>query len=129
MDLNELNLERSANDGAELTLEHPVTGAPIDIKIKVSGIDSSAYRNKQREIQNRRLAKLSRGKKPDFSNSDAEACELLSACTLGWDGVIENGEAIEFSEKAAFELYENHLWIREQVDSFIGDRANFFTVA
>jgi len=134
MDLNDINLEAQSNDGADVQLEHPVTGKSLEhdgkpMTIRVAGTDSAAYRNKQRELQNRRLQKIAKGRKPDFSNSDAEACELLAACTLGWSGIVVGGDDIAFSQKAAEELYGKHVWIREQVDLFIGDRANFFTTA
>lgn len=127
MDLNDINLTEAAEIGAELTLEHPVTGEPLDIVIHLAGTDSSAYRMKQKEINSKRIMKMARGKKPEFNTTDAEACELLAACTLGWSGVVIGGEEVEFSKDAAISLYREHNWIREQVDMFIGDRANFFT--
>lgn len=127
MDLNDINLTEAAEIGAELILEHPVTGEPLDIVIHLAGTDSSAYRMKQKEITGKRIAKMARGKKPDFAASDSEACELLAACTLGWDGILEGGEEVKFSKESAKNLYMEHNWIREQVDLFIGDRANFFT--
>jgi len=134
MDLNDINLEEKSNNGASLELEHPVTGEPLlhdgePMTILLAGTDSAAYRNKQREIQNRRLMRASKGRKPDFSGLDSEALELLAACTLGWSGLILGGEALEFSESEARKLYEAHGWIKEQVDVFVGERANFFTSA
>jgi len=134
MDLNDINLEEKADEGAEVILEHPVTGEPLEhdgkpMSIKVSGTDSAAYRKKQRELHNRRLQKIAKGRKPDFTNSDSEACELLAACTIGWSGIVAGGEVVKFSQSEARSLYEQHAWIREQVDLFIGDRANFFTIA
>jgi hypothetical protein len=134
MDLLDINLEEKANEGGVLELEHPVTGEPLlhdgqPMTITLAGIDSAAYRNKHRQIQNRRLQRMARGRKPDLSNADAEACELLAACTISWSGIVKGGEALECSEQAARELYEEHDWIREQVDVFVGDRANFFPSA
>jgi hypothetical protein len=126
MDLSTIDLTKSAEDGADLILEHPVTGEPLDIIITLAGTDSSSYRMKQKEIQNKRITKMARGKKADFSTSDEEACDLLAGCTLGWVGIVESGKDVEFSKSNAKDLYTKHLWIREQVDVFIGDRANFF---
>ena len=133
IDLNDLNLTEKAEQGADMVLEHPVTGEPLSqdgkpITIKLAGTDSSAYRKKQRTLQNNRLQKLSRGKKI-LGSSEAEDCDLLAACTLGWSGITEGGKAIPHSHAAAAALYIKHGWIREQVDLFIADRANFFTAA
>ena len=134
MDLNQLNLTEKADKGAELHLEHPVSGELLEhdgkpMVIRLSGTDSAAYRKKQREHQNKRLAKMAKGRKADFSINDDEACELLAACTLGWSNIIKDGEELDFSEDAAFDLYKEFPWMREQVDAFIGDRSNFFTKA
>jgi hypothetical protein len=129
MDLSTINLTKLAEDGADLTLEHPVTGEPLDIIITLAGTDSSSYRMKQKEIQNKRMTKMARGKKADFTTTDDEACDLLAGCTLGWVGIEDGGEELSFSTSNAKDLYTNHLWIREQVDAFIGDRANFFSNA
>lgn len=126
MDLSQLNLEQSAEQGADLILDHPVTGDKLDIVITLAGTDSAVYRRKQKEINARRMTKLSRGKKADLSISDDEACDMLAACTLGWKNVMLDNEAIKFSTDAAKQLYLDYHWIREQVDEFIGDRANFF---
>lgn len=133
IDLNDFDLSESAEKGAEMELEHPVSGEVIrdddgnPVVFSVMGMDSSAYRNKQREIQNRRMAKMMKGKNNNPMLSDADACELLAACTKGWSDNLElNGEVLKFSEKAALKLYMDYHWIREQVDSFIGDRENFY---
>jgi len=138
MDLGTIDLEKRSDAGAELELEHPVTGDVLmqegddekSIVINLAGIDSVAYRNKQRELQSKRIAKAarSRSRKGDFSVSDEDSCELLAACTMGWDGIVVDGEVVKFSVKAAYTLYMERPWIREQVDAFIGDRANFFTM-
>lgn len=127
MDLKQINLTEAAEIGAELDLEHPVTGEKLDAVIHLAGTDSAAYRNKQKEIQSKRIAKLARGKKADLTTSDGEECELLASCTLGWSGILSGEEEVKFSHAAAKKLYLENYWIREQVDSFIGDRANFFT--
>lgn len=131
MDLNSINVTQSAELGAEMELEHPVTGEVIaddagkPISFSLMGMDSVAYRNKQREIQSRRMTKMMKGKGSPIL-SDTDACELLADCTKGWSGVVLDGKPVKFSAKAAFDLYMAHHWIREQVDTFIADRANFY---
>lgn len=133
MDLNQINVTAGAETGAFMELEHPVSGDVLmdekgkPMGIELIGTDSAEYRNKQREIQSRRMTKLMKGKGSPIL-SDAETCELLASATRGWSGIVENGKDIKFSKQAAVELFTKHVWIREQVDAFIADRGNFLKV-
>lgn len=134
MDLSKINIEQMAEAGADMELVHPVSDEAMlqddksPITIKLLGTDSKAYRNKNRDFQRKRIAKMtkSRSKTIDYTVSDEDACELLAECTIGWSGIIVEGKPLEFSKEAAENLYFEFSWIREQVDVFIGDRANFF---
>ncbi len=130
MDLNDFNLTEKAEQGADLYLEHPGTGEALESDgkkwaIRLAGTDSKQYRNKSRALQNKRLNKVAKGRKADFGGTDLESCELLASCTLGWSGLVKDGQPLEFSYDAAVDLYMTQLWIREQVDVFVGERTNF----
>jgi hypothetical protein len=137
MDLSKFNVEKMAEQGAWLDLENPRTNEMLEdddgnaISIKLLGTDSKVWRNKNRENMRKRTAQMvrSKSKKVDFTVSDEDTCEMLSECTVDWKGIIDEGEEIEFSKEAAYELYMKYIWIREQVDLFVGDRANFFPSA
>ena len=136
MDLSKFNVEQAAEQGADLILRNPVDDELLGtekkrVTIKLLGTDSKAWRNKNREAQRKRVAKMvrNRAKNVDHTVSDEEACEMLAACTMGWSNIELDGQKLEYSEKAAYQLYLDHIWIREQVDAFIADRANFFTTA
>ena len=95
MDLNDINLAAQAEQGAELTLEHPVTGEKIEgMTITLAGSDAKAFRSKQKEIQAARLAKMLKKKGAGLQNSDEEEAELLASVTLGWSGIVVGGEKI-----------------------------------
>lgn len=135
MDLSKFNMSVMAERGADLELEHPATGETLmqddgetPVTITLLGQDSKAWRNKNREYQQKRIAALAKRRKKtiDYTVSDEDACEMLAECTIGWAGIEEEGETLEFSKDAAFDLYMKYPWIREQCDEFIGDRANFF---
>lgn len=133
MDLNELNLGECADKGALLTLVHPVTGKPLEHKgkpmtITVAGIDSVAFRRKQRELNANRVQAMAAGNGFDFDSTDNDDCEILAAITIGWSGIFAGGKELKFSFNEAVNLYKKFVWIREQVDIFAGDRNNFFTV-
>lgn len=139
MDLANINIEKLAEQGAILELEHPVSGDVLmqdkpnekkPVTINVLGTDSKVWRNKQREYQRKRIASMQRNRKnADLTISDEDACELLAECTTGWDGIVISGKPVEFSKDAAYDLYMKFNWIREQVDAFMGDRANFLKSA
>ena len=128
MDLTKYNVTAAADNGADLELVDPITGDALEgVTIRLLGTDSAAYRNYARDMQRKRMEKLakSRNRKPDFSVSEQEEAEMLAICTVGWAGLEEDGEELKFSHDAAVKLYMDYPWIKEQVDSFVGDRANF----
>jgi len=131
MDLKKYNVTAAADKGADLVLVDPINGDDLDgVTIKLLGTDSAAYRNYERDVQRKRIAKLakSRNRKADFSVSEEDECEMLAVCTVGWSGLNEDGEELKYSHEAAVRLYMDYPWIKEQVDLFIGDRANFLTM-
>lgn len=126
MDLAQYDITEKAEQGAELVLAHPVTGEPLDAVITLFGHDSAAYRNKLRDFAQQQISKGKGKPKLDLEASEKQAAELLAACTIGWKHIEEGGKAIPFSYAACVEVYRKYRWIREQVDVFVGDRANFF---
>lgn len=135
MDLSKFNVSKMAEKGASLELlgpdDEPLMHNKKPVTIKLLGTDSKTWRNLNRDRSRKLSAQMQKKgrKKIDFTMSDEDTCEMLAACTLGWEGIDVNDKPLEFSKDAAFDMYMEHLWIREQADAFIGDRANFFTTA
>lgn len=127
MDLNEIKIAEKSEEGEILTILHPVTYEETDIKIKLSGTDSARYRNKIKQI-----AEREKGKKKnngiDIDAIDKRGSEILASCTLDWKGIQRGGVDVPFTYENAVELYSdpNLRWLREQVDEFMSNRANFF---
>lgn len=137
MDLSKYNVSKMAEKGADLELLDPEE-EPLfygkdkkPVTIKLLGTDSKTWRNMNRDRSRALSLQMQKKgrKKIDFTMSDEDACEMLATCTIGWEGIEDGDKPIEFSVEAACQMYMDHLWIREQVDAFIGDRANFFTSA
>ena len=131
MDLTELDTSSAADEGVEMAVRHPVTNAPLmmadgetPITIRVAGMDSKIFRKAQRANQDRRM-KGARYRAPTADELDAEATELVAKCTLSWRGVMIDGAELQCSFANAKQLYTRLPWLREQVDLFMGDRANF----
>lgn len=96
--------------------------------VDVYSSDSNIARKHNMAIQRRRIAMRGRVKiTPE--ELEAEAVELLVALTAGWLLIAPNGEVIDlpFTAENAREVYSDRsmLWLRNAVDEFSSDRANF----
>jgi hypothetical protein len=47
------------------------------------------------------------------------------SATVGWSNIEDGENPIPFSEGNARDIYTRFIWIREQLETFIADRANF----
>ena len=128
MDLSTLDLSVAASEGATLTLTHPGTGEDLysddkPMTITVLGKDSAEYRGAIRKAAN---ARMKNRKKVDTVEAlESESVGLMSTITTGWSGITVDGEEMAFNAENAKELYRRFHWIREQVDAFVDERANF----
>ena len=127
-----LDLARAADPGRDqaawLEVMDPVSGRPNGVRIRLAGLDSPAHRAAQREMTNRRLAAMARRGsryRPRAEELEAEALNLLVAVTLDWEGISENGQPLACTPENVREVYARVPWLHEQVDDFVGDRANF----
>ena len=126
MDLKDFSTKK-ANEGAELTLLHPVTGELLDAKIKLLGQDSEVYVRESNKIVDRRIKTLRNrnAKKLTAAETNEENKQLYAAVTVGWSGFKNHGKEIEFSRQNVLDVYAKEPWILEQVEDFVEDRANF----
>jgi len=114
MDIKSLYTVEDHEEGAEIRIVSPIDGELTDFYIRIQGIDSKAYRSAVRAYHRKLLA-----------NEDGGESELLAAVTISWRGLEDNKKPIEFTRKAALELYENSPNIASQLDRFLSDRSNF----
>jgi hypothetical protein len=138
-DLSELDSVSAANEGVEVELVNPKTGAGTGIFVRILGSDSDVFRKKTQEQQQRRMSRLFKGGRMNpnsYSSSEAErdAIDLLAACTKSWrrasgEGesatLLVKGEELSCTPENAKRLYSTFPWIKEQLDEAISDRANF----
>jgi hypothetical protein len=130
IDLSKIDTVKGSNEGFDVQIYHPGTNEDLGISIHVLGKDSDEFIKVSRAQSKKRLAKMSKG---GFRNTapvpveeiDQDSLALLAACTKSWKGVIVEGKAIECTPDNVVMIYERFPWIREQVDTAIGDRANF----
>lgn len=121
-------LRTDSEDGAELVILHPKTREPImtdgkPLTIRLASITSKQYLEREAEIIEKR-----RGlKKVTSEYLREEAAETLAKVTLSWQGVEFNGEELPCTIANAKKIYmvPGLKWLREQVDLFVADEANF----
>jgi len=92
-------------------------GEKTGLFITVVGVDSTVFRAQAKKQQRAYIESL-RSKK-DFDD-EAFATDSLVAATIGWRGTDE-----KFTKKLCKELYTQAPYIKDQIDLFIADRANF----
>lgn len=127
VDLTQLKkVIEDAGEGQPCHIMHPVTDEPTGIVITVVGRESKQFRTAYKKVQTKRIKNARGGaQKLTADLMEDDACEVLSACSLNWSGVVENGQVIEFSHENAKRLYMDYPFIRDQVDTFVGNLENF----
>jgi hypothetical protein len=120
--------------GATITLRHPVTGEPVTdesdgkpVTIDIVGIDSPQFQARRRSIANKRLTTSgNRRAKLTAEDIEDEGIATLAACVTGWSANLEfDGKPLDFSRSNARLLLTRLVWVREQLDEAMADRANF----
>jgi hypothetical protein len=131
IDLSSIDTVKGSNEGFDVRIYHPGTNEDMDITIRVLGKDSDEFQKVSRAQSKKRMAKMTKGgfRNPNTAvpveEVEQDGIQLLAACTKGWSGVIVEGKEVPFSTDNAVMIYERFPWIKEQIDTAIGDRANF----
>lgn len=131
MDLLTLDTRDGANTGAIMDVENPVTGEKLKtadgapVTITLLGLDSDRLKKRQNELTNDVLKKGFRPKRVTAEKGEDDRLTTLALATVGWENIDLGGEKLDFSQDNARKLYRRLPWLAEQVDAFVGDRANF----
>lgn len=128
------NLALEVDKPARMQIIHPFTGQPLrtadgtEAYVDVYSGDSVIARKHIRKIQQRAINSRGRARM-NPEQAEADSVELLAELSAGWflvgfDGVVID---VPFNSENARELYAERsmAWIRDQVDAFSGERANF----
>lgn len=124
MDIGRLATAEAHGEGAECNILDPLTGEPTDVFITIKGADSKDWRAQKKKQTNAVMNARAGGKSQDI-DFDAMDVEALVAVTIGWRGIVDNGEDYPFSKKNAKRLYENSPAVVNQLLSFLSNGANF----
>lgn len=121
-----------ANAGVEMELKDLRTGKGSGAFITLLGMDSEMFREIREERSRAMADRAAAGESVQISDAERTdlLCDTLARCTLGWrelDG--EDGQPMPpYSYSVANSLYKKYPAIREQVNVFIAERANFVLV-
>lgn len=127
MDLNSFDTVTRANEGAQCVLKDIRTGRPTDAVITLRGMDSEDFQRLKADRARDMAARRESGNYADLTQEEKDelAIDTLARLTLGWAGLSSDGVPLAFSTAAAKDLYRRFPAVREQVNVFIADRANF----
>lgn len=138
MDLALLDSKKQAEKGARLYFINPATGEEMDIFMDVLGRDSSKWINMEREDLLKNVNKKTSKKKA----TEDDAIEIEDNITIklakmvtkfgdkdekgkDLDYITFGADKLKFNFDNVYFLLDKLPWMKEQVNLFIGDRANF----
>jgi hypothetical protein len=126
--LDQFDTVTRSNAGVEMELKDLRTGRGSGAFITLLGKDSAEFRaildERSRAYADRGAAGLPL--ELDADEREQASREMLARCTKGWRGLERaDGTELVYSHSAAIDLYATYPAIREQVNVFIADRANF----
>lgn len=121
------------NEGVWISIRDPQTdevmlyGEKQEVRFLVAGSYSHHYRKAQ-DAQRNRLVKNRRTQ----LTGDAlrsQQLELTAACVLQWEGVFNEGKALDCTRENVARLLDACPWVARQVEEAMEDHAAFFKVA
>lgn len=119
MNISDLYSKEKHESGSEMIVNGE-GGKPTPLVLILRGVDSSVYRDNTRKMRRKVLDAMA-------SDAGIESIDEVSAdidafveLTVGWKGTDE-----EFTPELCRELYIEAPYVRDQVDTFIGNRSNF----
>lgn len=125
-DLNAFDTVPLANSGAPCYLKDIRTGRPTAMYITVLGMDSDAFQQIKLERARDMALRREQGNFSELTpeERDALTIDTLARLTVGWS-IKSGGQDVEFSVAKAREIYKAYPAVREQVNVFMAERANF----
>lgn len=124
MELNSLRTVESHEAGAECNITSPVDGKPTDVFIKIKGADSKEWRNAKKSQTSQIIAARASGGDIDL-DYDKMDIDALVAVTMGWRGIVQDGEEYACNKENARKLYADSPSVVSQLIDFLTRRANF----
>lgn len=116
-------------DSAKVPVIDPTTKVETGMVIELAGPEHPKRkaielgRARKQRAQFQATGKVDLG---DPADDEQDAIEKLAACTLGWDGYVdEKGVAIPCTPANAQEFYASNAWARVGLLTALGERERF----
>jgi hypothetical protein len=115
-----------------MRVRHPVTGEELATKdgdavtLTMIGMDSPRYREAQRKLIDVRLKNRSRATAlPSAGETEKAIVEGLAIAVVSWQNFGLGAEQTPCTTENVITAFDRLPWLRNQVDAFLGERANF----
>lgn len=129
MDLTKLETKTQADAGMWFRPVGP-DGKALDCEFLLMGRDSVEFARYQDELFLEAQARIIKKQAPaPVEPSDARSARYVARMTKDWKGVEWEGKPLPFSKENAEMVFSRVPFLRDQADSFIGARDNFFARA
>jgi len=124
-DISALDAVKYSQDGTDVDIVSPRTGAKTGLIITVQGAFAGRF---QELLARQKKREAMRSRNPvarAVAEDEDDTSELLAEVTLGWKNMVENGKSVAFSKAEARRIYEAYPVIRSQVLAAALEVANF----
>lgn len=125
--LDDFDTITNAQAGVRMRLKSLKTGEFVDAWITVHGSDSDVYAQAKTEFDRTILDRTKDSTKGPLTETEIKAlqAELLAKCTSKFENMTMDGQPLTYTKASAQQMYLRYPAIKDQVDIFIGKRANF----
>jgi hypothetical protein len=120
MDIKSVETKDLHDAGAEIQVKDQ-NGELTDFYIRVVGVDSTIWRGIQKQIESDIVEAMVEKRERHV----VDQAQVLAKATIGWRGLKNGRNKVEFDIDTAESLYRNAPYIADQIDRFINKRANF----
>lgn len=127
----------------KVEINHPATGAPIGVRVKLVSIDDDRLKKIKRNITDRRLYLEQRGKSFKAEEIEENKNDLTFGAMLDWEWYNPTGKegdtdydpdampdfhgaVPEFNRKNVIAVITELTWFGDQVNEAIGETKDFF---
>lgn len=132
VDFSTLNLREQGEAGFTLQVVDPTNysdlpGVTVRIRSDKSKTVESFERNRLKDLQKREKMLSGKNKSTDFTPEELDDMIAKGAAVriMGWTGIQEEGENLEYSPENAEYLVRKYTWLGEQVRDASKDLENF----
>ena len=119
---------RKPKDTIDVPIYDPIDGAATGASVTISGRYSPQTRAAQFALADRARDQKDNKDAQSAAAWDEKMLELMSACTIGFHELTDDGHPIPDGPDAARGVYVKYPWLREQVQTAFLESADFFGV-